>query len=187
MKYKHLYLFFSTLALISLACSIFIGGPNYPANTVPVSTGAVDSFNTQIQQAMATGAETGTFKLQINEEQLTSYLTYKMQEQANPPFTDPQVLLRDGKMQIFGKVQSGYFQANIAIILGIGVDGTGLPKVEVISTDFGPLPAPQGLNEAIGKIVDEAFTGSFGPAAIGLRVETISIADGVMELTGKVK
>ena len=187
MKNKHLYLFLLTLALASLACTIFVGGPDYPANPVPFSMEAVDSFRQQVEQAMTIGAETGTFSLQINEEQLTSYLTLKMQEQANPPFTDPQVLLRDGQMQIFGKIQRSYFLANTAIILSVGIDEAGLPKIEVTSADFGPFPAPGGVNEAIGAIVAEAFTGSFGPAAIGLRLETITIADGVMTLTGRLK
>jgi hypothetical protein len=187
MKNKHLYLFLLTLALASLACSIFVGGPDYPANPVPFSMEAVDSFQQQVEQAMTTGAETGTFNLQINEEQLTSYLTLKMQEQANPPFTEPQILLRDGQMQIFGKIQRGYLLANIAIILSVGINEAGLPKIEVISADFGPFPAPQGMNEAISAIVAEAFTGSFGPAAIGLRLDVITIADGIMTLTGRLK
>ena len=187
MKNKHLYLFFLTLVLTSLACTIFVGGPNYPANPVPFSTEAVDSFNQQVQQAMSSGAESGVFTLQINEVQLTSYLTLKMQEQSNPPFTDPQVLLRDGQMQIFGKIQRGYFLANMSITMSVGINDAGLPKIDVVSTDFGPFPAPQGLNEAIGAIVGEAFTGSFGPAAIGLRVDSITIADGVMTLTGRIK
>ncbi len=187
MKNKHLYLFFLTLVLTSLACSIFVGGPDYPANPVPFSMEAVDSFDQQVQQAMAIGAETGVFTLQINEVQITSYLTLKMQQKVNPPFTDPQVLLRDNQMQIFGKVQRGYFLANMAIIMSVGIDEAGLPRIEVISADFGPFPAPQGLNEAISAIVGEAFTGSIGPAAIGMRLEAISIADGVMTLTGQIK
>jgi len=187
MKNKNPYLFFLSLALTSLACSIFVGGPAYPTNPIPFSTESADSFTKQVEQAMTVGAETGVFNLQINEEQLTSYLTLKMQEQANPPFTDPQILLRDGQIQIYGKIQRGYFLANTAIILSAGIDAAGLPKIEVISADFGPFPAPQGINEAIGAIVAEAFTGSFGPAAIGLRVDAITIADGVMTLTGRLK
>jgi hypothetical protein len=187
MTHKHLYFFLLTLALASLACTIFIGGPDYPANPIPYSQQAVDVFNQQVHDAFAVGAETGSLNLQINEEQLTSYLALKLQEQANPLFTDPQILLRDGQMQIFGKVQRGYFLANMAIILSVGVDEAGQPKIEVISADFGPFPTPEGLNAAISTLVREAFTGSIGPAAIGLRLDSITIADGVMTLTGRIK
>jgi hypothetical protein len=53
--------------------------------------------------------------------------------------------------------------------------------------DFGPFPAPEGLNSTVSAFVQEAFTGALGPAAIGFRLETVTIADGVMTLTGRIK
>jgi len=180
-------MFLITLILNSLACTIFVGGPEYPANPIPFSMEAVESLRTQMEQAMITGAETGVVTLQINESQLTSYLILKLQEKTNPPFTDPQVLLRDGQMQILGKIQRGVFAANMAIVLSVTVDENGKQKIEVTSADFGPFPAPEGLNTAISKIIEEAYTGSLGPVATGFRIETVSIADGTMTLTGRIK
>ena len=187
MKNKHLYLFVLPLTFALLACTIFVGGPDYPPGPIPFSTEAAGSFDDQVQEALAAGAETGTLSLQINEEQLTSYLTLKMQESENPLFTEPQVSLRNGQMLVFGRIQRGYFTANTAIILSVGIDETGKPKIEVVSADFGPFPAPEGLNSAISAVIEEIFTGSIGPAAIGLRLDSITIADGVMTLTGRVK
>ena len=189
MQPKKLYLPLLLLSLIlaSLACTIFVGGPDYPANAIPVSTEAVDSLHTQIEQAMTTGAETGTVTLQINESQLTSYLTYKMLELTNPPFTDPQVYLQNGQMQLFGKIQRGVLIANMAVTLSVTVDESNQPKIEVVSADFGPFPTPEGLNQAISSVIAEAFTGSLGPVATGFRIETITIADGQMTLTGRIK
>jgi hypothetical protein len=187
-KTSHLTFFFITLMLASLACSISAGGPEYPAETVPFSTDEVQTMRTQIEQAFTNGAETGVVTLQITESQLTAYITQKMQEQTNPPFTEPIILLRDGQMQLYGKVASGFFNANILIIMNVGIDETsGLPKIEITSADFGPIPAPEGLNTAISAVIDEAFTGSLGPVAIGFRLETITIADGVMTLSGRIK
>jgi hypothetical protein len=187
MKNRHFYLYFLGLALTMLACTIFVGGPDYPANPIPFSTEAVDSFNQQVHEALTVGAETGTLNLQLNEEQLTSYLTLKLQEKAAPLFSEPQILLRNGQMQIFGKIQRGYLLANMAVIVSVSVDENGAPKIEVVSADFGPFPAPEGLNAALSAMVGEIFTGSIGPAAIGMRLESITIADGVMTLTGRVK
>ena len=145
------------------------------------------NLKTQIEQAITTGAETGMVTLQITEVQLTSYLIQKMGDQANPPFTDPQVLLRDNQMQILGKIQSGIFTANMSIILDVTIDESGQPKIEIASADFGPVPLPSGLNDAISSAIDEAFTGSLGPVATGFRLETITIADGTMTLTGRTK
>lgn len=180
--------FLIVLLLTSLACSVFVGGPDYPAATVPVSTDEAQTMQQQIEQAFIVGAESGIVTLQITESQLTSYITAKMQQQANPPFTEPQILLRDGQMQMYGKITRGSFTANMLIAMSVSVDpATSLPKIEIISADFGPFPAPEGLNAAINAVIGEAFTGSLGPVATGFRLETISIADGIMTLTGRTK
>lgn len=184
---KRFLIFFTALGAVSLACSIFIGGPDLPDPPIPVSTEAVQSLKDQMKQAAENGAQTGAVTLQITETQLTSYLAFKLESQTSPLITDPQVVLRDGQMQVFGKAQSGMFAANVSITLKVSVDENGQPKIEITQQDFGPLPAPQGLNEAISAMIGEAFTGSLGPVATGFRLETISIADGVMTVAGRIK
>jgi len=183
------------LALAALACTIFVGGPDYPKTPVPVSTEAVGSLDDQFHAAETAAADSGTLTLTINESQITSLIADKLAEQTDPstgsgqaPFiTDPQVYLRDGQIQIYGKAVQGNLQANVRIILSATLDGNGKPVISVVSADFGPLPVAESLNNAISKMVDEAFTGAIGPAAIGFRLESLTIADGVMTLTGRVK
>ncbi len=175
------------LAFATLACSVFVGGPDYPATPIPVSTTAVQSLKTQVTQAVATAATSGTITLKITEEQLTSYLAIYLQSQPNLPITDPQVQLQNGQMKLLGKVQQGLFSANVSMTLAVSVDQNGQPKITITQEDFGPLPAPQGLNDAISTFVAQALTGSLGPAATGFRLESISIANGVMTVTGRVK
>ena len=137
---------------------------------------------------MIAGAQTGIVTLQITEGQLTSYLADKMAQKTSPPFTDPQVLLRNGQIQMYGKIARGMFTANMLITMNVGVDvTTGQPKIEIASADFGPFPAPEGINSAMSAIIEEAFTGSIGPIAVGFRLESIAIADGIMTLTGRIK
>jgi hypothetical protein len=90
-------------------------------------------------------------------------------------------------MKVYAKAQSGIFTANVSITTQVSVDENGQPKIEITQTDFGPLPAPQGVNDAASAFVREAFTGSLGPIATGFRLDSISIADGVMTVTGRVK
>jgi len=182
------YIFIASLVLASLACSIFVGGPDYPEQTIPYSEDQVQTMHDQIEQALASGAETGIITLQITETQLTSFISDRITQQASPPFTDPQVYLRDGQMKLYGKINRGIFSANMLIVMNVGIDDlTGKPKVEIASADFGPFPTPEGLNTAITAVIDEAFTGSLGPVAVGFRLESIIIADGVMTLTGRIK
>lgn len=192
---KHIFtIFLLTLILTSLACTMFVGGPDYSTlPTVPVSTEASQSIQDEIQRAFQEGMTTGTITLNFTEPQLTSLIASRLQtdpslQQDNQPLiTDPQVYLRDGQMQIYGKTQRSMFAANIGIIISVGVDEEGQPKIDIVSADFGPLPAPEGLRDTIEAMVREAYTGSLGPVATGLRIETITIANGIMTVSGRIR
>jgi hypothetical protein len=183
-----IYLAIASVAFASLACSIFVGGPAYPEQTIPYSNDEALNFREQLEQALLTGAETGIVSLQITESQLTAYMANRMSQQASPPFTDPQIFLRNGQMQMYGKITRGWFTANMLIVMNVSVDeATGQPKIEIASADFGPLPAPEGINSAMTAIISEAFTGTLGPVAVGFRLESIEIADGIMTMTGRIR
>lgn len=173
--------------LITLACTIFVGGPEIPQPPIPVSQEAVTSLQEQIQMAVAAGAITGEVTLVMNETQLTSYLAYKTLDDPSPMFTEPQVYLRDSQMRIYGKTQQGNFTANIGIVLAVGLDAEGNPELQLVSADFGPFPLPEGLNKAITAIVEEAYTGALGPVATGFRIKSITIADGGMTVVGNIR
>lgn len=194
-KIRGLPLFLLSLVLTSLACTIFVGGPDYSSlPSIPVSAEAAESIKEELRRAFEAGAQTGVITINITEPQITSYLAARLQtdpglqqSDKKPLITDPQVYLRDGQMQIYGKTQRGLFAANIGIIVQVGVDAEGKPLIEIASADFGPLPAPEGLKDAITAMIEEAYTGSLGPVATGLRIDTISIANGVMTITGRVR
>lgn len=187
-------LFLVVLILASLACTVNVGGPDYSDRpAIPVSSEAAESLREEIRRAFEAGALSGEVIINITEPQITSVLAQRLQTDQNlqqdekPLITDPQVYLRDGQMQIFGKTQQGMFTANIGIVVAVGVDENGRPKIEIVSADFGPLPAPAGINNAISAMIQEAYTGAVGPVATGLRIQTISIADGIMTITGRIR
>lgn len=187
MVQKRILLFLIAMISASLACTMFVGGPEYPEGAIPVSAEAVESLRTQMEAAVQAGAQSGTITLQITEEQITSYIAFKLASQENPALQKPQVYLRDGQMQVYGTVQRGYFIANVLVLLNVSVDELGQPKIEIASADFGPLPASEGMKQSLTAIVTEAYTGSLGPIATGFRLETISIANGLMTVTGRIK
>jgi hypothetical protein len=175
------------LTLASLACTLFVGGPDYPDDPIPVSRDIAQSARDQIKQALEAGATGQPITFQFSESQLTSLLSDRLAGDPNALISEPKVLLRNGQMQIFGKLKQGIFTANAAMVLSVAIDEEGRPRIEVVSADFGPLPAPQGLNEAVSALISEAYTGSLGPVATGFRLESVSIADGTMTLTGHIK
>ena len=175
------------LALAILACTLNIGGPEYPTPIIPVSTEAVGELQSSIETAVAAGEVNGQIILTFTEPQLTSYLSYKFQTQSQPLIKDPQVYLRNGEIQIYGTVSQGYFEVTAMIIFSAGVDDQGQMKIELISADFGPLPAPNGLKEIVSATIQEAYTGALGPVATGFRLQNVTISDGTMTIVGQTK
>ncbi len=190
LRKNNFQVFFALFALLfaTLACTMQVGGPDYPDTTIPVSPQAVESMQAQFEAALASAAlNGGDVILTITEPQITSFLALKLQGQNDPLFTEPQVFLRDGSMQIYGKATQGYFVANIKIVVEVGIDEAGQPIINITSADFGPLPAPATLNTSLSAIIKEAYTGAIGPVATGFRIEKIGIRDGFMVMSGKVK
>jgi len=180
-----LFVFLLALAGTVLACTIHLGGPGYPDQTIPVSTDALLSLQQQVQAAATEGAPGGRLTLVINETQLTSYVASKLQAQSDPFITDPQVFLRDGQIKLYGTARSGFFTANVRIILSAAPNEQGKFIIELVEADFGPLPVPATLKDVVTAIMTEAYTGILGPIASGFRLEGILIADGLMALTGR--
>jgi len=189
MNTRNVSLLFSgfTLALAVLACSMNIGGPEYPTPAIMVSTEAVGELRSSVETAVAASVDSGQVMLSFTESQLTSFLNNKLQAQSNPLITNPQVYLRDGQLQVYGTARKSYFEATARIILSAGVDEQGQLKIELTSADFGPLPVPNGLKEIITATILETYTGALGPVASGIRLQSVTIADGTMTIVGNTK
>lgn len=180
-------LLLSAFVVSMFACTIFIGGPKYPDRTIPVSSESVYELQTAIALAWQGGEISNQISFSITEEQITSYLAEKIQQQPKPFITNPQVFLQDDEIQLYGTAKQGNFQATVAIIMTASVDDLGELNLVMKSVDFGPLPVPSGLLEAITAMVEEAYTGAVGPMATGIHLVNVVVADGIMTITGQLK
>jgi hypothetical protein len=189
MKVRKITLLFglSVLLMVVMACTMNIGGPAYPNLHIPVSTEAAGQLQSNLQTAVATGADSGQVTLVVTEQQVTSYLAAQLQNQAQPLFTDPQVYLRDGQIQIYGTATQGYLQVTIHIVISAGVDAQSQVLIDVSNADFGPMPVPVGLKDTVTSAIQEAYTGAIGPAATGFRLESITVSNGTMTIVGRTK
>lgn len=189
MKNKAFILSLGILVIILsiIACTINIGGPTYPGQSIPVSTEAAGEIQPAVQTAVSAAGVSGQITLVFTETELTSYLYYRLNSQSEPLFENPQVYLQDGQISIYGTAHKGYFLATISIILTAGINDQGQLNLELTSADFGPLPIPSGISEAITSIIQEAYTGAIGPMATGFRLENITIENGTMTITGAIK
>jgi hypothetical protein len=183
---KSIRIFLASIVLFAsvIACRMNIGGPTPQGLPIPISTEAAGSLKQQFEQAVQNPGQNGQLTLSINETQLTSLISAKLSTLPDPFITDPQVYLRDGQIQIYGKAARGYFEANVGITLTASIDPNGQPLVEITSADFGPIPVPEDMTSAISAMVQEAYTGALGPLATGFKLDSIVIADGLMMLTG---
>lgn len=187
MKFQRVFLASMLLLAAAMACRMNVGGPTPAGQPIPVSTDAAGSLQQQFEQALQGTGESGQLTLTINETQLTSLLATKLSSLPDPFITNPQVYLRDGQIQIFGKAARGYFEANVGIVLTATIDSNGQPLVEITSADFGPIPVPEDMTSAISAMVQEAYTGALGPLATGFKLDSIVIAEGLMLLTGRMQ
>jgi len=63
----------SAIALaLTLACTIFVGGPDYPQPPIPISPEAITSLQEEVKAAALAGAASGEITLKMSETQLTS-------------------------------------------------------------------------------------------------------------------
>jgi hypothetical protein len=175
------------VAAATFACSIFLGGPAYPNPTITVPTSTAADLESEIERALTQNADTGTLTLTITEDQLTAYLAAQLAEQTDPVLTDPRVFLRDGAVELVAKAQSGLVEGNVRVIAHVLARADGLPEIQIVEADLGPVPMPDSLKEGISSFLQETLTGSLGPAAIGFRLEGITVGDGQMTVTGRLK
>ena len=175
------------LMLATLACTLNLGGPSYPASVVPVSTQYIEDLQSSLSTAVASGAESGDVTLVFTEPELTSYLTYYLQAKSQPLITNPQIYLRDGQIQVYVTATKGFLETTALVILSAGVDDQDQLKIELTSANFGPLPVPDSVKEIITATLQEAYTGAFGPVASGIKLVSVEISDGNMSITGHLK
>ena len=170
-----------------LACQFNLGGPEPPGEPIPVQENAAEVLTEMWQSAVLDAVETGQVTVLLNEIQLTSLLSQRMEAEENPVLHDPQVYLRNKMIQIYGTTINGPFKANVLI----GITPINSPEGEltfdITKAEYGPIPAPTALKDTVSAILTEAFTGTIGSLASGIRVNTIVIYNGEMAIVGEVR
>lgn len=186
MKNNHKLLLIVCLVgvLASISCQISAGGPT-PSRTVSASTQVVDELEESLNQALDNPDPSVPITIALTEAQLTSLLEQQLSQQPEPLLQNPQILLQNEQIEIFGIVQMSPIEANARLALQVGTDQNGKLTATLTSIDLGPLPAPQSLVENISEVIDSTMQGSVSAMTSGLKIESVTITDGLMTISGK--
>jgi hypothetical protein len=170
------------LAAPLLACSLYLGGPGAPYPQVTPAGSARD-----IEQAWADAVALsgdGTVTVVFQEAQLTAYLREKLEASPGNTLHDVQVFLRDGRIHVYGILETGSVTASVLISLRPEVTEQGGVNLVVEQAQLGPLDLPGELLGAVSGMLTGAFTGQVGTLATGFLIQEILVGDGMIALRG---
>ena len=196
-RFRFLLIVAASLLLTGLACNYSGRLAQAPTQTnpPPVATEKIETpkiESTQVPQILQNIQLTPTpetqenkpVKVVLDEEQLTSIVVKELQTQQDQPIEDPQILLRDGQVQVLGNVKQGALTLPLKMLISVSVNNQGKPQYRVTSANVGPFPLPQNTLDDLSTQLDSALTQNLGSEVDNVYIENITIADGLMTVTG---
>jgi uncharacterized protein YpmS len=172
------------LLLVNLACRFTANKTQTPLETIAVSTEAVATLEAKLDESMNQAEQGQTVELSLTEEEMTSLLAQKLQGQNEFVISDPQVLLRDGKITLAGDFQTGRLNVPVTIVFEPQVNSTGQAQLELISVSMGPFSAPDSMMTTIQDLADRFLTDYLQQAGEAFVVESITVSDGTLTIKG---
>ena len=123
-RFRAFALLLGMLSLASLACNVGRGSPTAAPTPIPVSTEAAGELESMFENALTQSAG-GQVSLVMTEEQLTSFVALKLAEDPDNPFSDVQIILRDGRIRFQAQAEVSGLKLPVEIVLtaAAGADG----------------------------------------------------------------
>jgi uncharacterized protein YpmS len=172
------------LLLVNLACRFTAKKTQTPLETIAVSTEAVATLEAKLGESMSQAEQGQKVELSLTEEEMTSLLAQKLQGQNEFVISNPQVLLRDGKITLTGDFQTGRLNIPVTIVFEPQVNSTGQAQLELISVSMGPFSAPDSMMTTIQDLADRFLTDYLQQAGDAFFVESITVSDGTLTIKG---
>lgn len=169
------------LFLANLACNFPTGDARLPEQ-IPSPTPTLQ-LEGEGESGIREDAATGSVTIVITEYDLTGLVSAELNAIENPPLQNPQVLLRDGQIEVTGQVQTGPFQSNMHLVAVATVDPDGTPIFEIVSVNLGPIPLSAPMRDELSSLANDIFYRSIASQIPGYRAERIDIEDGRTTIT----
>ncbi len=175
----------ASLFLATLACQIDVGGPEPPYPLITADDQA-DDVTDLWQSALESALDSGEVMLVLDENQLNTFVAKRLAAE-DSLLHEPQVFLRQNAIQVYGYVTQGIIRANMHLSISPILDQEGRISFELTSASVGPVPVPEAVKNTISAILTEAFTGTLGSFATGIRISSLVINDGQLAIVGELR
>jgi uncharacterized protein YpmS len=167
------------LALTILACNI-TGSVTLPGSPVSVSPEAAQRVEAKLIEALQENPN-NQFILRLTDEEITSYMTYSLEETTEPPIMDPQVKLTKGKVYVAGKLTNVSPVQVQALIIAVPRIIDEQLVIEIESVHLGSLPVPDTLLDTLSETIDNALE----EAQTNLRITQVEVFEEEIVIVGE--
>ena len=167
----------SVWALACLPCQTSSQILPTPERTVPVSTEEAQDLVSTLGSGIIPDQD-GRFVFVITEEELTSYAALNMAES----IIDPQILLTDGQIHLYGTMVSP-IEAPVTAVATIEMN-SGDARIVVESVSIDGFPIPETFVEAFAQQIDDFITAA--QRYEDVEISEIEIREGEIVIKGSV-
>ena len=120
----------------------------------------------------------------LSEAQLTSWLAMEMKNNPDLPLSDVQVYLRDGKIQLWGKVNGSESSTSALIVGNVSIDSKKNPVIGIESMQIGKQKIPDVLVAQMESWINQLLIEGINQQAPGLQIMSIKVSNGLITISG---
>ncbi len=156
-----------------------------PSRSIPISQEAANQFEAAFVNAQL-DSKTNTATIRITEPQLTSYVYYQLQAQPNQGVRNPQIYLENNQVVMYVQVVADPINTTGRIALAANVEN-GMPKVTMVSAEFGAFTLPNGLLDWVSGMINNAIVDNMNSSGVDFQLVSIRITDRVLVIVARPK
>ena len=158
------------------------GAPQRPGEEIRASDVTGKEAKASLENALPQPGSLSSTTL--SEAQLTSWLAMEMKNSPDLPLSDVQIFLRDGKIQIWGKV-TGSANSTAALVVGnIIIDSNKNPVIGIESVQIGKQKIPNVLVSQMESWLNQLLTEEINQQVPGLQIMNIKVTNGLITISG---
>lgn len=177
-------LILSVLVVVSMACNLPAAGVSTPPPAPTMSAEEILQLEEQLRATLANSQESSAVSITVTEQQLNTFVASEVAAMTDSPITNPQVVLVNGQIEVYGVVNQSGITANSKTVLQPRIDAEGNPKLDVVSINIGPFPVPDTFKDQVEAMVDDTLSNYLMAQSDRFRVTDIQVAEGRMTVSG---